>query len=105
MPAYFRHYYFLESTWYVMFSPTKFESGINICHKTFHQCVRIKPHLSNLANVENSTSNFRQSVQICCGEKGREENNSNCKAFGVTRKRNKDKYIFEQMIVYQECQN
>ena len=32
MPAYFHHYYFLQSTWQVMFSHTKFQIGINICY-------------------------------------------------------------------------
>ena len=55
----------------------------------FLQCVRIEPHSSGLTNVEKSTSNFRQSVQICCREEQREENNGNCKAFCVIRKRKK----------------
>ena len=71
-----------------MLSHTKFQIGKNICHITFFQCVRIEPHLSSLKNMENSTSNFRQSVQICCGEKEREDNNGKCKAFRVKRKRN-----------------
>ena len=40
-----------------MFSHTKFQSIINICHVMFLQCVRIKPQSSSLTNVENSTSN------------------------------------------------
>ena len=44
--------------------------------------------MSSLTNVDSLTSNFRQSVQICCGEKEREENNGNCKAFSVAHKRN-----------------
>ena len=55
---------------------------------TFLQRVRIKPHLSSLRSVENSRNNFRQSVQICCREKEKEENDGNCKAFCVTRKHN-----------------
>ena len=47
------------------------------------QRVRIKSHLSSLTNVENSTSNFHQFIQIYCKEE-REENNGNCKAFWVT---------------------
>ena len=35
MPAYFYHYYFLRSTWYVMFWHTKFHIAINISHITF----------------------------------------------------------------------
>ena len=53
---------------------------------TFVQCVRIEPHSSSLTNVENSSSNFRQSVQICCRGEQKEEGNGNCKAFCVTRK-------------------
>ena len=37
-------------------------------HNVF-QCIWIKPHSSNLTSVENLTSNFRQSVHICCKEK------------------------------------
>ena len=70
-----------------MFTHTKSQIGINISQITFLQCVRIKPHSFSLTNVENSTSNFRQSVKICCREKEKEENNGNCKAFCVTRKR------------------
>ena len=33
-------------------------------------------HSSGLTNAENKTSNFRQSVQICCREEQREENNA-----------------------------
>ena len=47
--------------------------------RNFLQCVRIKPHSCSLTNVENSRSNFRQSVHICCKKK--EENNGNCKGF------------------------
>ena len=61
----------------------------DICHITFLKCVRIDSHSPSLTNVENSTSNFRQSVQICCREEQKEENNGNWKAFGVTRKRKK----------------
>ena len=35
MPAYFCHYYFLWSTWHVIFSHTKFQIGINISHVKF----------------------------------------------------------------------
>ena len=82
-----------------MFSHTKFQIGFNICHITFLQCGQTKPHSSSLKIVENSTSNFHQSEQICCGEEQQsflrytqaqeEENNGNFKAFCVTRKRNK----------------
>ena len=61
----FGHYYFLWSTWHVMFSHTKFQIGINISHVTFLQCVWIKPNLFSLRDVENLTSNFGQSDQIC----------------------------------------
>ena len=91
MPPYFRYYCFLWRTWHVMFSQTEFQTGINICHM-FLQCFRIEPHSSRLINVKNSTSNFRQFVQICCREKEREENNGNCKAFCFTRKRSKSWY-------------
>ena len=64
-----------------MFSHKMFQSGINICHITFLQRVRIKSQPSSLTNVENSKSNFPQSVQICCGEKERGENNGNYKTF------------------------
>ena len=35
MPAYFCHYYFLWSTWHVIFSHTKFQIGINISQVKF----------------------------------------------------------------------
>ena len=48
-------------------------------------------HSSSLKNVENSTSNFRLSVQICCREEQKKENNGNFrKAFCVTHKHNKE---------------
>ena len=72
-----------------MLPQTRFQIGIDICHITFSQCARIESHSSGLTNVENSTSQFCQSVHICCGEKEREENNGNCKAFCVRRKRSK----------------
>ena len=78
-----------KSTWYVMFSQTKFQIGINICHKTLLQWVQFKPHSSTLTNIESLTSNIRQSFQICRRKKEKEENNGNYKAFCVTRKRNK----------------
>ena len=65
-----------------------FQIGINIYHVTFLQCVWIKPHWSSLTNEENLTSNFGQSVQICCREKKKEEKNGNCLVFCVTRKSN-----------------
>ena len=71
-----------------MFSYTEFQSGINICHITFLWYVWTNPNSSSLTNVENSTSKFCPSVQVCCGEKEREENNGNCKPFSVTRKCN-----------------
>ena len=55
----------------------------------FLQCVRIELHSSSLTNVENSTSNFRQSVQIWYREEQKEENNGNCKAFRAASKTNK----------------
>ena len=48
----------------------------------------LRPCSSNLTNLENSTSNFCQSVQICCREEQKEENNGYWKAFYVTRKCN-----------------
>ena len=48
----------------------------------------LRPGSSNLTNLENSTRNFCQSVQTCCREEQKEENNGNCKAFYVTRKCN-----------------
>ena len=83
-----------------MFSHTKFQIGINIWRITFLQWVQIKPHPSSLTNIENSTSNFCQSVQICCREKGKEENNGNCKAFCVTHKCNKLSFSEDQWLVY-----
>ena len=94
--AYFRHDNFLWRTWHVIFLHTKFPIAIKISHVAFFQCVWIKPHSSNLTNVESLTSNFGQSVQICCREK--EENNSNCKAFCVTRKRKKKSSIRVELI-------
>ena len=96
--AYFRHYYFLWSTWHVIFLHTKFPIAIKISHVAFLQCVWIKPHSSNLTNVESLTSNFGQSVQMCCREKEKEENNGNCKAFCVTRKRKKKSSIRVELI-------
>ena len=63
--------------------------GINICHLMFLQCVWIQLHLSSLTNIENLTRKFGQSVQICCRENEKEENNGNSKAFYVTYKLNK----------------
>ena len=74
-----------------MVSHTEFQIAKNICHLTFLQCVGIKPHLCSLTNVENSTNKFRQSVQFYCKEQ-REENNGNCKAFCITRKRKKSRF-------------
>ena len=71
-------------SWHV----TKFQIWINIWQITFFQCIRTEPHSSILRNVENSTSNFRRSVQICRREEQREENNGNCKGFFVIHKRN-----------------
>ena len=96
--AYFRHDNFLWRTWHVIFLHTKFPIAIKISHVAFFQCVWIKPHSSNLTNVESLTSNFGQSVQICCREKEKEENNSNCKAFCVTRKRKKKSSIRVELI-------
>ena len=72
MTAYFRLYYFFKSTRHIMLSHTKFQIGINICHRKFSQCIWIEPHSSSVTYVENSTSNFRQFVQICCREEERE---------------------------------
>ena len=52
-------------------------------HEVIFQYVRITLNLSSLTNMKKFTSNFRQSVQICCREKEREENNGNCKAFSL----------------------
>ena len=93
VPAYFHHYYFLWSTRYVIFSHTKFQIAINICHLTFLQCVWIKPHSFSLPNLESSESSFRQSVHICCSEEQKEENDGNCKAFCVTRKPKKQNQV------------
>ena len=38
----------------------------------FFQSVRIEPHSPSLINLENLTSNFREFVQICCGEEEEE---------------------------------
>ena len=78
--------------WHVMFSYTKYETGINISHKTFPQCVWFKPHLSSLINLESLTIIFGQSVQICSRKKEKEKNNGNCKAFYITRKRKNKEY-------------
>ena len=56
---------------------------INFCHITFLQCGQSKPLSSSLTNLENSTSSFRHSVQICCREEQKEENNGNCKTFSL----------------------
>ena len=56
---------------------------IDISHIMFLQCVWIKPHSSSLINLENLKSNFGQSVQNCCREEQKEENNGHCKAFCV----------------------
>ena len=45
------------------------------------QCAWIKPHSSIITNIENLTSNLRQSVEIYCGEKQKEEDNGNCNFF------------------------
>ena len=75
------------------------------CHNVF-QLVRIKPHWPGLTNVENSTSNFRQSFQICCREEEREGNNAICKGFRTTRKRNKDiRKAFLRYTQTQKCTN
>ena len=82
-----------------MFSHTKFQIGVSICQIILLQYVWIKPHSSSLTNEENLTSNFCQSFQICCGEKGREENNGNCKAFYVTRKCKNFKNVNELILM------
>ena len=68
-------------------STPEISNGINTCHIKVFQYVRIKPHSSSLANVENWTSNFRQSVHLFAVEK-KKKNNGDCKAFCVNRKRN-----------------
>ena len=80
-----------------MFSHTKFLTALNIFHITFLQCGQIKPHSSSLTNVENSATDFCQSVQIFCREEQKEENNGNCKAFCITRKRS-DKLITVDLV-------
>ena len=55
--------------------------------------VWIKPHSSNLTNLESYTSSSRQSSQICCREEQKGENKGDCKAFCVTRKCKKRKAI------------
>ena len=50
------------------FSDAKFQIEINIPQITFLQCVWIKPYSSSIPNVENSTSKFCQSTQICCNK-------------------------------------
>ena len=66
--AYFRLYYFL-----LLFSKMKFQIGLDIYHIAFLQCSRIKSDSPILINAEKSTSSFRQSLQICCGEEEREQ--------------------------------
>ena len=56
-----------------MLSHTKCQIGINIFYMKFFQCVQIERHSSSLTNLGNSTRNFRQFVQICCGEEEREK--------------------------------
>ena len=94
VPCYFSCCYFLPSTWNVMFSHSKFQIRINTSHITLLQYVWIKPHLSGLTDVKNYTSNFDQSIQVWCREKEKEENNENCQAFCVIRKRNRN-YNYE----------
>ena len=48
---------------------------------------------TNLTNVENSTSNFRQQVQVCSREEERKENNGNSKLFCATHVHKKTKAI------------
>ena len=69
--------------WHVIISHMKFQ--VNLKKHNVFQCVSIMVHSSNLKNVENLTRNFRQSFQIYCREREKEENNGNCKAFCVTR--------------------
>ena len=69
-----------------------FTHEISDCNKyllymKLFQCVRIEPHSSSLKNMENSTSNFVSSSRFAIEKK--KKNNGNCKAFYVTRKRNK----------------
>ena len=82
----------------VMLSDKKYHITTNILHLTFLQCVWTKPNLFSSSNVENLTSNFCQSIQICCREKEKDEINVNCRAFCVILKRKNEtvlsKYIF-----------
>ena len=82
----------------VIFSHMKFQIAIKNSHVTFLQFVWIKPHSSSLTNLENSTSSFSQSVQIFCREEQKEENNGDCKAFCVTRKRSNQLLFFNETI-------
>ena len=75
-----------------MFSHTKFEIALNICHITFLWWVQIDPHLSRLTNVENLSGNFCQFVQTFFSEEQREEN-SICKALCVMRKLSNKWYV------------
>ena len=60
---------------------------MTICYM-FPQGVWIRPHSPSLSNKRNLATNFGESVQICCREKEKEENNGNCKDFRITRKGN-----------------
>ena len=62
--------------------------------------VWIKPHSSNLTNLESYTSSSRQSVQICCREEQKGENKGDCKAFCVTRKCKKRKAIVKRFALH-----
>ena len=59
-----------------------------------------EPHLSSLTNVENPTSNFHQSVQICCREEQGEENNGNCQTFCITHKCKKCEIAKEKVLYF-----
>ena len=64
---------------------------LNKCRKFDKQVWSVSP---DLLHIENLTSKFGQSLQICCREKEKEENNGNCKAFCVTHKR---KNVYSEM--------
>ena len=69
-----------------MFSHTKFQGGINICHIIFLQCVRINLHSSSLINIESFISPARFALE----KKKEKKIMAIAKLFCVTCKRNKD---------------
>ena len=88
MLAYFHDYYFLESTWHVMFSHAKFQIGINICHVMSSNVSELSHTrlAQQMSKVDEQLSSVRP--DSLKRKKQREENDGNCKAFCVTRKRN-----------------